>query len=198
MFINRLFNWLQRKSLEERSAKLRSEGRLEVGRGTYGSPRYLTFAGDSTAVRIGSFCSIGPEVTFVLGGNHPTDRVTTFPIREKYGLESVHNGFPSSRGDIRLEDDVWVGFGTTILSGVTIGHGAVIGAMSLVTRDIPPFAIAVGNPARVVRYRLDNETQIAVMNTHWWQNPTQEIIASVHKLNDESASESLHTRTSDE
>jgi acetyltransferase-like isoleucine patch superfamily enzyme len=198
MLVSRLFNWLQRTALEQRSAKLRSEGRLEVGRGTYGSPRYLTFAGDSTSVRIGSFCSIGPEVTFVLGGNHPTDRVSTYPIREKYALEPVDNGFPSSRGDIRLEDDVWIGFGATILSGVTIGHGAVIGAMSLVTRDIPAFAIAVGNPARVVRYRLDNETQIAVMNTQWWQIPTQEIMGRVHELNDEPASKLLRRRTSDE
>lgn len=197
MLISRLCIWLQRKARAQRSAKLKSEGRLQVGRGTYGSPTYYTFNGDSTSVHIGSFCSIGPEVTFILGGNHPTDRVTTFPIRERYALEPVANGFPSSRGDIRIEDDVWIGFGATVLSGVTIGHGAVIGAMSLVTRDIPAFAIAVGNPAKVVRYRLDNETQDAVMKTRWWESPTSNIIANVKELNDEPASESLRQRPSD-
>jgi serine acetyltransferase len=93
---------------------------------------------------------------------------------------------------------VWIGYGATILSGVTIGHGAVIGAMSLVTRDVPPFGIAVGNPARVVRSRLGSEAQKAALDTLWWQKSTGDIISNVQALNDDPVSQLLDRELNDE
>jgi acetyltransferase-like isoleucine patch superfamily enzyme len=192
MVITKFYSWLQRSALAQRSTKMIKEGRLTIGRESYGTPRYLTFANDPTSVTIGAYCSIGPDVTFLLGGNHPTDRVTTFPLRERFNLPDVDDGFPSSRGDINVGNDVWIGYGATILSGVTIGHGAVVGAMSVVTKDIPSFAIAVGNPARVVRFRLDQQTQRSVLDSRWWTMSEGELIDSVEALNDRPASEGLN------
>lgn len=158
-------------------------GRVSVGRGTYGQPNVISFATDETRLFIGSFVSIANDVTFVLGGNHPSDRVTTFPIRHRFALDGRgSDGYPSSRGDIVIGSDVWLGHGSVILSGVTIGTGAVIGAGSVVTRDIPPYAIAVGNPARVHRFRFDDRQISDLMAIRWWEWPTSLIIDRVDDL----------------
>ena len=103
---------------------------------------------------IGSFCSIGDQVTFLLGRDHPTDHISTFPFRNKIAgeYEAV------SKGDIIVEDDVWIGFRSTILSGVTIGRGAIIAAGAVVANNVPPYAIVGGVPARVIKYRFDEKT----------------------------------------
>lgn len=170
---------------EEAFKNLVRTGRAEIGRHSYAIPSVRTFAGDSTRLVIGNFTSIAGGVTFVLGGNHPTDRISTFPLREKLGLEGVHaDGFPSSKGDILVGHDVWIGTNATVLSGVTIGDGAVIGAGSLVTRDIPPFTLAVGTPARVVRERFPEDLRIELASLEWWNWPDRLIAQAAHLLND--------------
>lgn len=169
--------------LEGGRRKLEKAGRLSIGRHTYGSPRLLTFRNDDTSLTIGSFCSIGPDVTFVLGGNHATDRVTTFPIAERFGLPNRTPGFPESKGSITVGDDVWIGFGATILSGVTIGHGSVIAAGAIVNRDVLPFAIVAGIPAKTVGYRFSEETQRAVIASQWWTLSDEQIVKAIDTLN---------------
>ena len=104
---------------------------------------------------IGHYCSIAPNVVFLLNSEHHTDYVSTYPFkvkRLKFSFESF------SKGDIIVGDDVWIGFGSIILSGVRIGRGAVIAAGSVVTKDVPNYSIVAGNPAKVIKYRFDEKT----------------------------------------
>ena len=124
----------------------------EVGRYTYGGIRILAFGeGDDYKVRIGDFCSIGPNVLFLLKSDHPVDHISTFPFKVKVLGEKYE---AISKGDITLSDDVWVGANVTILSGVHIGKGAVVAAGAVVTSDVPPYAIVGGVPAKVIKYRF--------------------------------------------
>jgi hypothetical protein len=82
---------------------------------------------------------------------------------------------PATKGDVRIGSDVWIGSGTTILSGVTIGNGAVIGTKAVVAKDIPPYAIVVGNPGKVVKYRFDEGTIAALERIAWWDWPLEKL-----------------------
>lgn len=119
----------------------------------------------------------------MLGGGHPTDEVTTFPFRIRFDLPGAGtDSHPKSRGDIVVGSDVWIGAGATVLSGVVIGDGAIIGAGSVVSRDVPPFSIVVGNPAREVRRRFDQRTTDAIMRIRWWEWPTEKILKNVDMI----------------
>lgn len=128
---------------------------VNVGRYTYGGLNVLTF-NDKNRLKIGSFCSIGPAVTFIVSADHYLDRFSTYPFHV-YAFHDKENEGISS-GDIVIDDDVWIGYGATVLSGVHIGQGAVIGAGAVVTGDIPPYAVAAGVPAKVIKYRFDEKT----------------------------------------
>ena len=127
--------------------------RAEVGDYTYGSLYVLTDGGN-TKLKIGRFCSIGPKVSFILASDHPVHNLSTYPFKNKFmgGQKEA-----LSKGDIVVGDDVWIGHQATVLSGVKIGQGAVIAAGAVVTKDIPPYAIAAGIPAKVVSYRFSEE-----------------------------------------
>ena len=124
---------------------------VSIGRSTYGDLHVVSFHARSQ-LRIGSFCSIGQEAAFLLDADHRTDCISTYPFRT--ALLKTLRQEAVSRGDIRVDDDVWIGFRALILSGVHIGQGAVIAAGAVVTRDVPPYAVAAGVPARIVRYRF--------------------------------------------
>lgn len=128
--------------------------KVKVGRYTYGSLEVLDY-GKSGMLEIGSYCSIGDGTVFLLSAEHPTKLVSTFPFKIICMNYNINEAF--SKGNIIIEDDVWVGYGATILSGVKIGQGAVIAACAVVTTDIPAYAIAGGNPARIIKYRFDND-----------------------------------------
>jgi acetyltransferase-like isoleucine patch superfamily enzyme len=159
-------------------------GRATIGQGSYGEPQVHIFYGDnSTRLRIGAYCSIGSDVRVILGGEHRTDWVTTSPLRILHGLPRAGtDGHPHSKGDVTIANDVWIGTGATILSGVTIGNGAVIGAASVVTRDVPPYAIVAGNPAGIVRYRFTPEICRALERIAWWNWPPEEVLAAADQL----------------
>lgn len=127
---------------------------VEVGKYTYGALRVLT-DNEQNRLKIGHFCSIAPDVVFIPGSDHALDTVSTFPFKVKCLGQSY--GEAVSKGDIIVEDDVWIGYGSTILSGVRIGQGAVVAAGSVVTKDIPPYAIVGGVPANVIKYRFDSD-----------------------------------------
>ena len=126
---------------------------VEVGRYSYGGINVIDF-GEKHKLKIGEFCSIAPSVQFILAGDHRVDTVSTFPFKVKVMNESTEG---ISKGDIVLENDVWVGDGATILSGVKIGQGAVIASGALVSKDVPPYAIVGGVPAKVIKYRFSPE-----------------------------------------
>lgn len=139
---------------------------------------------------IGNFVSVGYRSVFLLSSEHDIQRVSTFPYKvEVCGVD--YEG--ESRGDIVVGDDVWIGFGATILSGVHIGQGAVIGAGAVVTKDVPPYCVVGGNPARTIRYRFDDSV-IAFLNTLDYGKLTDEMIRDhvgdlYLKINDLSAEE---------
>lgn len=127
---------------------------VSVGNGTYGPLDIRHFGNPDERVQIGHYCSIGPDCVFMTGGEHPYDRFSTYPFHMKLGLcenESV------TRGPIVLKDDVWLGMGCIVMSGVTIGQGAVVAAGAVVTKDVPPYAIVGGVPAKVIKYRFNPE-----------------------------------------
>lgn len=145
----------------------------EVGEYSYGRPIILAWGGDSKLF-IGKYCCIGVGSTVFLGGNHRTDWVTTYPfsdIVDTWPEAMGITGHPQSNGHVRIENDIWVGTNATIMSGVTIGNGAVVAAFSVVTKDVPPYAIVGGNPARIIRYRFKEETIRRLLEIKWWDWP---------------------------
>lgn len=172
-----------RLAREATDRRLYSDERLTLGRCSYGEPRVATFPGDTARVRIGAFCSIGPDVILMDGGDHRVDWVSTFPFRAALGLPGAYeDGHPRSRGDIEIGNDVWIGSGARVRSGVRVGDGAVIGAYSVVTRDVRPYAIVAGLPAREMRRRFGDEQVAALQRIAWWDWPMDEVLRCVPQL----------------
>ncbi len=127
--------------------------KIKVGKGTYGILNAVSFGGENEEVIIGNFCSIAMNVFFLMGGEHPYVHISTSPFKDLYCNEHKDD---VSKGKIIVEDDVWIGWGATILSGVRIGQGAVVATGAVVTKDVPPYAIVGGVPAKVIKYRFND------------------------------------------
>lgn len=127
--------------------------KVTVGKYTYGGIEVLDF-GTNSKLKIGNFCSIAPNVFFCLGADHNISTISSYPFKVKV-LGEMNEAI--SKGNIEIEDDVWLGYGVKVMSGVKIGQGAVIAAGAVVTKNIPPYAIAGGVPAKVIKYRFKEE-----------------------------------------
>ncbi len=123
---------------------------VSVGKETYGSLNILSERSD-VYLRIGNFCSIASDVLFVLSSEHPKNYISTYPFKVMIQGEE-HEAI--SKGNILIDDDVWIGAKATIMSGVHINQGAIIAAGAVVTKDVPPYAIVGGVPAKVINYRF--------------------------------------------
>lgn len=132
-----------------------SLAKVRAGRKSYGPLHLLDFGNDAEQLIIGNFVSIAEDVRFILGGNHSYEGFSSFPFKHFYWDQSKPEAV--TKGPIVVQDDVWIGYGTLVLSGVTIGQGAVIAAGSVITKDVPPYSIVGGNPARVIKYRFEPE-----------------------------------------
>ena len=135
---------------------------------------------DDYQVVLGKYNSIGRDCTFFLHANHRPDWITTTsqlwgPVTDDIAKMHMKMGHPSCKGDIVIENDVWIGAKSTIMSGVRISNGAIVGACSVVTKDVPPYAIVAGNPAKIVKYRFSEEQIEALLNIAWWNWPEQKI-----------------------
>ena len=152
---------------------------ISIGRFTYGEQNIsISQWNEGAALRIGAFCSLAKNVNIFLGGNHRTDWITTFPFGHIYQDElggSEILGHPSTKGDVIIGNDVWIGFGATIMSGIRIGDGAVIAANACVTKDVAPYHIVAGNPAKHVKQRFDDEIVDLLLRLKWWDLPLEDI-----------------------
>jgi acetyltransferase-like isoleucine patch superfamily enzyme len=149
---------------------------FEIGDHTHGQPA-IRGQGEAARLRIGRYCSIADGVTIYLGGNHRTDWVSTYPFNTmaRWPDAAGITGHPATRGDVLIGNDVWLGDGCTIMSGVTIGDGAVVGARAMVTRDVAPYAIVAGNPARAVRTRFEPDIVERLLDVAWWTWPDEKV-----------------------
>lgn len=150
-----------------------------MGNGTYGG--ILVFNDVPTCnLIIGNYCSIAANVVFLLGHDHRVDCLSTFPYKAEVLHEQKSEAI--SKGDIILDDDVWIGYGATIMSGVHIGQGAVIAAGAVVTKDVPPYAIVGGVPARVIKYRFEPEQIEELLKIDYSKLTKEEIEKHIDEL----------------
>ena len=143
---------------------------------------HFDFIGDK--LLIGRFCSIAAETRFIMnGGNHPTDWLTTYPFPVfGEGWEVANPESWPTRGDTVVGHDVWIGYGVTVMPGVSIGNGAIVAAESVVTRDVEAFDIVGGNPAKHIRHRFDEPTRGALQEMAWWHWDAEKITRHVRAI----------------
>jgi acetyltransferase-like isoleucine patch superfamily enzyme len=142
---------------------------------------------DQYKITLGKYNSIGRECNFFLHANHRPDWITTTsqlwgPVTPEIAEMHMKMGHPSCKGNIIIENDVWIGAKSTIMSGLKIGNGSVIGACSVVTKDVPPYAIVAGNPAKIVKYRFSEKQIEKLLKIRWWDWDEEKIRANSHLL----------------
>lgn len=135
---------------------------IEVGRKSYGVINLIDFSDADSKLVIGNYCSVAGNVKFLLGGEHNLNTISTYPFKVMKFGEKREAG---SKGCIIVKDDVWIGDGAIICSGITIGQGAVIAAGAVVTKDVEPYEIVGGNPAKLIRYRFDENLRAKLEKT---------------------------------
>ena len=127
---------------------------VALGYGSYGELNIVDFGGGNNLI-IKNYVSIAQQVSFILNADHYTNHISTYPFKVKTLKSQTSESF--GKGNIIVDDDVWIGYGATIMSGVHIGQGAVVAAGAVVTKDVPPYAIVGGVPAKVIKYRFEPE-----------------------------------------
>ena len=145
---------------------------------------HYEFLGDKLI--IGKFCAIGKGVEFIMNGaNHRMNGITTYPFN------IMANGWERCtpriadlpiKGDTVIGNDVWIGQNVSVLPGVHIGDGAIIGARSVVSKDVPPYCVAAGNPIKIIRRRFDDESIRLLLNLKWWDWPAEKITENLEIL----------------
>lgn len=147
---------------------------LHMDRGSYydRTINIITWS-DDYKITTGKYVSIGRDCNFFLHANHRPDWVTTSsqllgPVTPEIAETHMKMGHPSCKGDIEIGNDVWIGAKSTIMSGVKIGDGSVVGAGSTITKDVPPYSIVVGNPGRIVKHRFNTDQIDKLLKIKWW------------------------------
>ena len=168
---------------------------MSYGRHTYG--RIQTHSWNEGAkLRVGNFSSIASNVHVYLGGNHRFDWVTTYP----FGHTNKHifdkfdgKGHPATKGDVVIGNDVWLGENVTIMSGVHIGDGAVIANNSHVVKNVEPYSLVGGNPAKLIKYRFNPEQIKKLLEIKWWDWDDTKINNSTQLLCNENIDEFINS-----
>ncbi|RVT75048.1 type B chloramphenicol O-acetyltransferase [Agrobacterium sp. CNPSo 2736] len=145
--------------------------------------RYLLPDEGADRLVIGSFCSIGSGAAFIMAGNqgHRNEWISTFPfffMPEVPEFENAGNGYLPA-GDTVIGNDVWIGSEAIIMPGITVGDGAVIGTRALVTKNVEPYAIVGGNPAKTIRKRFDDDSIAMLLEMKWWDWPAARLKAAM-------------------
>lgn len=158
----------------------------------YGSAGYLKVTDDNKGhLKIGKYCSFARGCTIMLAGEHATDWATTYHAFHllRPDFLQIRKDVSQIKGDVEIGHDVWCGAHSVIMSGVKIGNGAIIGAHSVVRRDIPPYAIVLGNPARPVGFRFPADTIEKLERISWWDWSLDKIKAELHLLHSDKVDE---------
>jgi len=143
---------------------------MKVGQYTYGQENIHVEFGRFAELEIGKFCSIAEKITIFLGGNHNIDWITTYPFGtiNQNSFPYVAKGHPKTNGNVIIGNDVWIGYKSTIMSGVNIGDGAVIAANSHVVKNVDPYSVVGGNPAKLIKLRFNEESIEKMLEMKWW------------------------------
>lgn len=155
-----------------------------IGNASYGMPTVHSHHGGAS-LNIGSYCSIASNVQIFLGGQHRIDWVSSYPFPFFFQMDAAYKDkclAADSKGNVIIGSDVWLCANCTILSGVSIGHGAVIANGAMVSRNVEPYAIMAGNPAKLIKWRFDEPTRKALLESAWWDWSEEEINKVMHKL----------------
>ena len=150
-----------------------------VGAFTYGEPTIWDFNDGKVELTIGRFCSIAHGVNILLGGEHRSDWCTTYPFQAMMKEFEYIEGYPRSKGNIVIGNDVWIGMDSKILSGVHIGDGSIISAGAVVTKDVEPYSIVGGVPAKTIRKRFDDKTIRRLEEIQWWNWSNEQIYDAI-------------------
>ena len=159
--------------------QLVGKSQVEIGRFTYGLEG-LTIRewGEGAPLTIGAFCSIADGVRVFLGGNHRSDWITTYPFghiyQDQLGVDAPA-GHPATNGEVNIGNCVWIGSNVTIMSGISISDGAIIAANSTVTKNVGPYEIVGGNPAKLIRKRFDDLIIEKLLELKWWNLATEQV-----------------------
>lgn len=171
---------------------------IRVGKYTYGVNEMvlITHGSRDVDMDIGAFTSIATGVHAFInqGKGHEASRCSTYPfgqIHQEIFNNLKHIDGYKAKGPITIGNDVWIGGGTTLSSGVTIGDGAIIASMSMVVKDVPPYAIVGGNPAKIIKYRFDENIIKRFLEIKWWNYDDQSINKILHLLQSEPSLELL-------
>lgn len=169
-----MFNILSKKKnnffLKDTLKNNIDDGFVTTGKWSYGNPKIYRWSDNK--VIFGNFCSIGPEVSIYIDGNHNLDSVTTSPLYDNHWFKPFECKKPHEKtksGDLVIEHDVWIGARAIIFSGITIGTGAVIGAGSVVKKDVLPYSVVAGNPAIEKKKRFDEKIIAKLLDSKWWE-----------------------------
>lgn len=167
-----LFALIDDKSVISRKAKV--YGRVQVTYSAMGDYSYVGRGSRVIHADVGKFCSIAGDVKLGMG-THTLDKMSTSPIFTECHNSTGHQwtghqiDYPYKR--VKVGNDVWIGASAMIMGGISIGNGAVIGAGAIVTRDVPPYAIVAGVPAKIIRYRFSQEIIDKLIESQWWDMP---------------------------
>jgi lipopolysaccharide transport system ATP-binding protein len=151
-----------------------SQSLAVIGKWSYGNPKIYRWNWKNK-IYIGNFCSLGPEIKIIIGGNHRTDWVSTSQLpADTFNFEDTFlnaqkiKNYNYSKGDLHIENDVWIGGFSIIFSGVRLGNGSVVAAGSVVTKDVEPYTIVGGNPAKLIKKRFTSKQINFLNSSKWW------------------------------
>ena len=173
--MNFLKKWLAKgKNKNPFTRDLINKKNIEVGTYSYGEPQIHRWS-EKYRVRIGKFCSIADDVHLLVDGNHRSDWISTYPFGRLLDNFPENREHPTGKGDIEIGNDVWIARSAVILSGISIGNGAVIAAGAVVVKDVDDYEIVGGNPAQSLGFRFSKSQVEALLKIAWWNWPLDRI-----------------------
>lgn len=180
--INKILHKKKSTSIDNTANNIIQMDNITIGEYTYldnshGKIHLLCWK-NSDIIEIGKFCSIASDVRIFGGGEHNTNFISTYPFKKFFQNIDI-DPVLTAKGITHIGNDVWIGMSAIVLSGITIGDGAVVGAGSVVTKNIPPYSVVAGNPAKIIKYRFTDAQIEKLLKIRWWDWPLEKIIANI-------------------